>query len=323
MRGGRPLLATAGCLLLALSCVSLPEEPPTPTPVPTRDPLAGPTAVVERGTLVETLRTTGLVTGSEEVFLHFPVDGRLAELAVEVGDLVSAGEPVARLDTGTLEFDLELARLDVEAARLRLDQAPSPAELALREIELRKARLEVERLEHVLAQSRLEAPFDGVVSFAEGRPGEMWPAFQPVVAIADTRSPEVRVELQAAQAARVGTGQPATIQSPALPEPIAAEVVAVATGGPGASRVARLRFLDGQSHGLELGQSVQVVIEVQRVADALHLPAAAVRKAFNRTYVIVIRDGQLVEVDVEMGIQADGRLEVRGDLHQGEAVLLP
>jgi HlyD family secretion protein len=72
---------------------------------------------------------SGLVTAEGEVVplrnadLSFPVDGAVAEILVEEGDIVESGAPLIRLDTDELEIALSQAQAGLAAAEAQLEAA--------------------------------------------------------------------------------------------------------------------------------------------------------------------------------------------------------
>ena len=68
-----------------------------------------------------------------QISLAFDGSGRIAELSVEEGDRVAAGQIVARLDTQTLELQVQQQESNVEVQRqtlLRLRNGSRPEEIA-------------------------------------------------------------------------------------------------------------------------------------------------------------------------------------------------
>ena len=58
--------------------------------------------------------------------LHFDVSGSVAELLVQEGDVVAAGDPLVRLDTAGLERAVTQAELELRQAQLRLERIEEP-----------------------------------------------------------------------------------------------------------------------------------------------------------------------------------------------------
>jgi HlyD family secretion protein len=97
-----------------------------------------------------------------QVNLAFKVDGRIATLAVDEGDAVSAGQVIATLDKRYFEDDLRVTRArrdNAAAAFARLEHGSRPeeisaarAQVAQQQATLARARLDFERNEHLVGK---------------------------------------------------------------------------------------------------------------------------------------------------------------------------
>jgi len=95
------------------------------------------TAVVRRGTLLVTVGATGSLAPRDEVSLAFASSGQVAELFVEEGEQVEAGQPLAQLDTGGLALQVTQAQLSLRQAELDLETLQEPADEA--DVEIARA----------------------------------------------------------------------------------------------------------------------------------------------------------------------------------------
>ncbi len=114
------------------------------------------TAQVTRGDLTITADGSGTLVPGAEVALGFPNGGTLSEVAVEVGDDVSAGDVLARVDDSdaqqalvSAQLQLLKAQLDLASAEthlLTVQEGPSDADLASAEAALAAAQEAYEEL---------------------------------------------------------------------------------------------------------------------------------------------------------------------------------
>lgn len=104
---------------------------------------------VEKGTLLAVVNATGMVLPEKQTTLTFQGAGRVAEVAVEQGDPVQAGQTLARLETINLEFSIDQAELALVTAQtqlLRLQSPPSEFDIATAEAALESARASYDKL---------------------------------------------------------------------------------------------------------------------------------------------------------------------------------
>jgi HlyD family secretion protein len=112
----------AGSLILS-ACTKLPEDYPTPTPIPTPGESNKPVYPVTRGTIEQVVKALGRVAANEESILYFRQDGRLYHLSVDTDSKVKKGDLLAELDTGTLKDQVQTAQVQADIANLKVDQA--------------------------------------------------------------------------------------------------------------------------------------------------------------------------------------------------------
>ncbi|TVQ30016.1 MAG: efflux RND transporter periplasmic adaptor subunit [Geminicoccaceae bacterium] len=154
----------------------------------------------------EVVSLTGRVQAEDDVSLGFRLNGRMIERLVGVGDVVTAGQSVARLDPETERNAVLAARADLAAAqgelaraatdferqatllergfttRVRYDEALQARRLAQSWVDTAEARLAI--AEEQLSFTALYADAPGVVTQVGAEPGEVVAAGQMVVRLA-------------------------------------------------------------------------------------------------------------------------------------------
>ena len=114
---------------------------------------------VEKGTLLAVVNATGMVLPEKQTTLTFQGAGRVAEVAVEQGDPVQAGQTLARLETINLEFAIDQAELALVTAQtqlLRLQSPPSEFDIATAEAALESARASYDKLRAGPSQAEIK-----------------------------------------------------------------------------------------------------------------------------------------------------------------------
>jgi membrane fusion protein (multidrug efflux system) len=140
----------------------------------------------ETRNIIEEVPLTGTVAAVRAASLSTEVDGLVQEVAVEVGDQVSKGDTLLRLDSTIEALNLESAQAEtlrisaqLEDAKRRLKDAQRLSKqnnISLNELRLLQAEVETEtaalkrqqaderRQAALLKRHNLNAPFDGVIS---------------------------------------------------------------------------------------------------------------------------------------------------------------
>ena len=251
-----------------------------------------------------------------------------AEAAVGVAEVAVrlAQAELDRVMAGPSDYEVKMAELEVEAAKLDLQQLEEGIDPLLTK-EVERAQLTVERLEKQLAEAQIFAPFDGQVMSVSAYAGRLAEAFKPLLIVADPTALEIRADLGSDQVQEMSVGQPATVVMMDYPDrELAGQVRKLPyLFGSGealeeADRSTRISF-DPEGLELEIGALARVTIELARKEDVLYLPPAAIRTFGGRKFVVV-QDGEIQRrVDVKLGIEGEDRVEILEGLEEGQIVV--
>ncbi|MBI5732107.1 MAG: biotin/lipoyl-binding protein, partial [Candidatus Magasanikbacteria bacterium] len=116
------------------------------------------TARVTRGDLVQSVEPSGSVKSKSEINLNFDMIGRIASLAVKVGDEVKAGQLLARLETKNLDSAINQAAADLAKARGNLaayEAGATPETIAQYEADVKKAEANLAKAQADLANLKI------------------------------------------------------------------------------------------------------------------------------------------------------------------------
>lgn len=160
-------------LLFSAACTKLPEDYPTPTPLPTPAESNKPVYTVTRGTIEQQVKALGRVAAEQESIMYFRQAGRLFHMYVVTDQKVKKGDLLAELDTGTLKDQVKVAQAQAQIAQLKVDQAmgkdsaggESPAVTSAR-AQLAKAEADYARAQDAL-DKLLEGPTPADVQSAQ------------------------------------------------------------------------------------------------------------------------------------------------------------
>jgi RND family efflux transporter MFP subunit len=176
---------------------------PTPTTSAAR-PVR--TTTVERPLEGETISLTGQVRAKDQVNLAFRLDGRMVERPVNVGDVLTAGQVVARLDPQNQQNALQSAQANLTSAEAALTQAQltfsrqqdliehgwtprakfdeSQQALVAAQAQVDSAQAQVRIAQNQLSYTGLSADAAGAITAVGAEPGEVIHAGQMVVQLA-------------------------------------------------------------------------------------------------------------------------------------------
>jgi membrane fusion protein, multidrug efflux system len=153
------LCCLAGCNQGSAASPVLASSPAAPAADPPSNPATAPAAAATGEGRAYT--TTAPLIVEQQADVVAERDGRTTAVKVEIGDHVRRGEVLALLDDRTLQA--ERAEKAAKVDSLRAQRLTGEVERKSHEADLRQAEAELRAAEVELDQSRVTAPFDGVV----------------------------------------------------------------------------------------------------------------------------------------------------------------
>lgn len=322
-------------LALAVSTVAGAQPPPPTVMVQSVVQLAS----------APTLPVTGTIHSRQELQVTAGVDGRLAFVA-EPGARVKRGEPIARIDTGTLELrhaelhaQAERARaqlrfLDAQLARQQgladsrvlsandLEQTRSQRDMAASDLRIAEVRLL--QVADDIARATVSADFDGIVTERLRRAGEDVGRGTVLARIIDTDELEVRVLTPLQHQGRIAEGDRLRVHA------FGREAFARVRGVvplPDPRRQALELYLDLPSaaggQAWTVGELVSVELPLLAPAGAVAVPQDALVLRQDGIYVFRVGEDSTAErVKVDVGDSHDGYVAVGSALSAGDQVVV-
>ena len=295
------------------------------------------TAILKKQTISETLNVFGVIASSSsgEQTITATYDSVIRKVLAPVGARVAAGEalleiepsPDAKLLLASSRATLDIAGKALAATQQRYDLKLANGQdlLAARQVE-QDARQKLASYESrgLGGQTKIAAPFSGVVSKLELQPGALAVAGTVLISITAGEHLEARLGVEVADLERVSPGQYVTLQSASRSEdaePVGGKVFSVGALVDAVSGAAEVRVSLPENPALLLGEHVQGLIQLVE-KEALVAPRAAVLPDDNEFILFTVKDGKAVKHVVTMGINSGDLVEVEGsDLNAGDVIV--
>ena len=269
----------------------------------------------------------GEVRARYEPELGFRIGGKISQRLVDVGDRVSEGTVLAKLDTDDVSLKLDAVRAQMASAQADHNLASSELEryreLMERNVisrsqfdsfesrydasvaQLRQARANLKVARNQADYASLKAPRDGVIAQRLAEAGQVVAAGQPVFVLAVDGDREVRIDLPEQDVGRFVIGMPVAIELWSRKGKVFPGTLReLSPSADPRSRTfeARVAF-DNDDVGADLGQSARVVASGAAGNGVLTLPLAAVTAEGDERYVWAVNpaDSSLIKTPVETG----------------------
>lgn len=328
----------APLLLLLVACS---DDAPPPESTPS---LTVSVAAPVQQALPQHVTASGSVAAWEEMSLGVELSGqRVAEVLVEVGDTVTAGQALLVLDTRSLQMELRQAEAALAQAEANLDVASSNARRGERlkkeqlvaaseadqliageltaKAQRNTAQAQLENARLRLGFATLRAPDDGVISARSVQPGQVVVTAAEMLRLIRKGRLEWRAELPEAELIRVAPGVKVELRGPDG----AAVVGAVRAVSPSLNVESRTGtvYADLPEPGaLRAGMYASGDL-VLGERPARTVPEQAIVERDGHRYLFVLGEkGTVSQRRVDVGARAGGVVEIRDGLQENDQVVV-
>lgn len=248
-----------------------------------------------------------------------------ADAALEVAraNLMKAEADWELVKDGTSSTTISLAQATLAEAQTNyadLKDGPSEEEIAL-------AEAQVENAQSVLDSIRLVAPFGGTVTELYAQGGDQVTQGDKAFRIDDLSTIKLTLSISEVDLAGLEAGQKAIVEFDALTdqqfEGTVIEIGMVATSAQGVVNFPVVVEVKNVENQILPGMTAYVTITTEQVQDRLLVPNKALATINGQRVVVVLFEGQEINVPVTVGLVGDSYTEVMSDqLREGDVVVL-
>ncbi|ODS59563.1 MAG: hypothetical protein ABS36_01120 [Acidobacteria bacterium SCN 69-37] len=323
-------------------------------------PMTVDVGTVGRSEVVDSVTVVGNLIGRATVDVVPRVAGRLESVLVQLGDRVTRGQPVAKLEDRAIREQVNQVRANIEVnqatlkarendalvARNSLDRARTSFErglLSQQGLEDAEARynsavsqVTVAQAQLVSTQARLDelsvtlsdttvlSPVDGFVGKRNLDAGAFAGANTVILSVVDIGVVRMVANLVERDFRRVQAGAPAVVEVDAFPgEQFSGQVSRVAPIFDPATRTATMEIeVPNPGYRLKPGMYARVQLTTERKPNALTVARAAVVDIQGRRGVYVVGDGEVARFqEVQTGLSNVDRIEIVSGVTEGTRVV--
>jgi multidrug efflux pump subunit AcrA (membrane-fusion protein) len=294
----------------------------------------------------QTVDASGTIEPASIADENFAVSGQITSVKVTVGQTVTKGQVLARVDDADLSRAVDIAQANRDAAAAQVTAA---ADANASATQIDSARAQLATAEDKLAQAKddldnatLRATISGTVAavnFAKGdrvsgsaggssrgssASGAGSGSSSAGIEIVGTKTWEVDASVSGTDLATIKKGQQARITPSGATAPIFGLVdsvgVVASTASGGSSTFPVTIKVTGTPDNLHPGETATVVIVTKSIPDVLTVPTAALRQENGQTVVTKVVNGKDTTVPVVVGTAYGANTQVTSGLSDGDQV---
>jgi RND family efflux transporter MFP subunit len=316
---------------------------PSDTPPKPPAPITVQTVLPRRGEIARSITLPSFrILAQQEATLYAKVSGYLKTIAVDKGDAITNGQPLAEIEVPELLADLAQYEAEAGVARTnyqRLSDARAKApDLVVPQTvdDLRGqwevARAKLQRTETLLQYARITAPFSGIITARFVDPGAFIPAATSgstpqnaaLLTLMDSSQLRVQVFIPEPETPFINTGVPVKVTVEELRGRVfTGTVTRFAHALDEATKTMLTEIeLSNPNGDLLPGMYASVQLELERKKDAFLIPVQALLVEKAGTSVFTIADGKAKKTPVHTGFNDGVNVEITDGVKPDEPVIL-
>lgn len=290
------------------------------------------TVAAAADTLARSREYVGVIEEESAAALSFSVPGTVNRISVREGMRVRGGETLAELETANLRSAHEAAQAalrQAEDAMRRLQQLYDKGSLpeiqyVEAQTKLAQARSIAEIAAKNLSDSRLTAPFDGVIGRLSADAGENVMSGQPVLTLYDTHTVHAKISVPESEIASLRTGDRAVVRVAALGErTFTGSLTEKGVVGNALSHTYEVKIrLRNEDGALLPGMVCSTATQDGDGLSAIVLPSRAVQVSHTGDrFVWSVKNGRAVRTEVVTGPMTARGVVILAGLRNGDRVI--
>lgn len=254
--------------------------------------------------------------------------GKLAAFNVEIGQHVTKGQLVGKIDSkqreiGIKSSDVTINKLKDDLQRTKDlvagDAAPANA---INDINynLESAQVQKENLQQQIADNNIYAPISGIIVQKNSNAGEFANPGTPLATIMDIAILKAIVYVSENNVYDLKIGQAAQVTSSVFPDKIVKGIIKYIAPKGDENHNYRVE-VEIPNSGYKAGTYVNVKFSFKKPADALQIPKVALVEGTKNPYVYVVNGNNVTIRKIELGEEIGQNIVVRSGLTPGEKVI--
>jgi len=287
---------------------------------------------VEFGEISDYVQHTSTIEAEEAVDVYSRATGLVAEVLVEEGDAVKAGQVLARLVDDELRLMAEEARVNFQKLASKFKRAEGLFERSLMSREdfeqqkftVEEARLRWDRSKLTLDHASVRAPVDGVISERTVKLGDRISQSLKLFSLVDLQKLIAQVHVPGRDMRYIKKGQAAQITTDFLPgDSFVGHVERISpVVDPGSGTFKVTLELNSSASRLRPGMFITAHIVTSTHEKAILVPKKAIVYDDGFPHIFVVNDSTASRVRLDIGFEDSENLEVLEGAKAGDRIVV-
>lgn len=256
--------------------------------------------------------------------------GKLAELNIRLGSIVSKGQTLGKVDTKLQELNLKASSLSEEKLRKDYDRynelykgnAATEANVTDVKYNYENTKVQVDQIKQQIANATIVAPLSGVITKKNLEEGEFVNPGTVIATIVDVSKLKATVMVSESDVYKLKTGATVSISTDIYPDrKFKGTVRYISPVGDDAHNYPVEITLANDRSQIKAGTFIRVSFDIQGSANTLQIPKIALVEGLKNPYVYVLNGNKAAVKKLVLGREIGENVEVLSGLNEGDEVI--
>lgn len=297
----------------------------------TEDRIAVTVASAQLREISNQLELVGLAEPDKEVVIASESSGKIVQISFKLGDFVSKGEVLAKVDDTYKRLAFENAQLNYNKYKedyerfqvLRQGDAVSEEQLRNMKIGSENAAIQLENTKKQLDDTKIVAPFNGVITSKNTELGAYVNAGTSIAGMADIAQLKIMLAVSESNVYQLRKGQEVSVSTNVYPGVTYKGIISgISPQGSSAHTFpVEIVIANNSKNPLKAGTYVNARVDMGKSGKLLMIPRDAILSSIKDPSVYVIKGEKVELVKINTGLEYNSFLEVTSGISEGDQVV--
>lgn len=294
-------------------------------------PAVADAIVVTSNILENNITANGTLLPAEEVELRSETPGRIVSINFQEGTRVNKGDLLVKIDDRDLQAQLKKLHLDEKLASDDASRKEKLLEInavsredydkAVNLLEVTRANISL--LETQISKTEIRAPFSGIIGLRQVSPGGYVSSSTLISKLQQVDPVKVEFSVPEKYRERLRAGASVSFTIDGINRNFTARIYAIEPSADPLTHSIKMRALcPNPDNILVPGVFARISIEMEKLKNAVMVPAEAIIPVIDGQKVLVYRNGTVASQKVGTGIRNERMVQVTSGLNDGDTVFV-
>lgn len=274
---------------------------------------------------------TGTFEPNKETKISTDIQGKINNLLVDIGDVVTTGQILVQLDNALLKLQLQTIKVQIEGLEDDVTRYVILTEAdAIQGIQLEKARLglktakiQKETLLEQINKTTIRAPFKGIITAKFNEEGGFAAPGTPLLQVTDISTLRFTINVPESSLSQFQLNQTYEVSADAYPNtPLSGKVLMVGSkANIGNSFPIQFQIENTKESDIKSGMFGKVLLPSNLQEKSILIPSSAILKEMQQEQVYVVRNGKAVLQAITTSKTIGDKELVSAGLKEGDLII--